>query len=172
MMRSPLPAAALAVFSLLVSSIALGKPPVLRVPGSNGAMAQLEMESWSWGASQAGAMSPRRDAATGQASGRRLTGAAGGAAAASYAATGLRVGQSLDFVFSLDERAAPWTAAECAQGVSLARAELQLDDAVLRLSNAVITCDSTMAAAGANQKRWLTSNFRLRGMIDSATPTQ
>ena len=172
MMRSPLKAAALAVFPLLVSGVAFGKPPVLQLPASNGTITRLEVQSWSWGVSQAGAMSPRRDAATGQASGRRMTGAGGGAAAASYAATGLMIGQPLDLVFSLEESVVPWTAAECARGVSLARAGLQLDDAVLRLSNAVITCDSTMPATGAKQKRWLVSNFRLRATIDAATATQ
>lgn len=178
-MRSNTAAAGFAVFSLMVSASTLGQPPVLHVPGAAGTSTRIEVMSWSWGVSQTGsgrpvqaAVAASRDVATGQASGKRqhgpLRGPGSGAAAASYAATGLAIGQPLELEFSLPEGAAPWAFDSCAAGVRYPRMEISLEDGVIQVEDALITCPAAALVSG-KQKQWLTSNFRLQGKTGHVT---
>lgn len=176
-MRSKTAAAGLAVISLGISGLAMGQPPVLHLPSAAGTPQKIEVQSWSWGLSQAGSGRPvqaavqsPRDIATGQASGKRQHKPLrmGGAAAASYAATGLAAGQPLDMEFSLPEGSAPWSLAACSAGVHFPRLDVQLDDGLLAVEEAVITCPAD-ATTGGKQKAWVPANFRLQGKTGHVT---
>ena len=176
-MRSHLTAAGFAVVSVTISAIAAGQPPVLHLPSATGAPSRIEVQSWSWGVSQTGSGRPPqaavvspRDVATGQASGKRQlpAGTGSGAAAASYAATGLAIGQPLELEFSLPEGTTPPSFDACATGVRYPRLELELADGTVQVEDAVITCPSAKPAGG-KQKAWLPANFRLQGKTGHVT---
>lgn len=176
-MRSNVAAAGFAVLSLGISSFAIGQPPILHFPAVSGAPQRIEVQSWSWGASQAGSSGPQqaavaapRDAASGQATGKRQHGPlrTGGAAAASYAATGLAVGQPLELAFSLPEGVAPWSYDACATGVRYPQLEVELQDGKVQVEDALITCPAAPSAAG-RQKAWVPANFRLQGKTGHVT---
>lgn len=158
----------IALLAIFICTPAVGAPMTLRLPAATSGPATIEVQSWSWGTSHP------RDVATGQASGKRQHGAvmlANAEATQDLSPDAVVAGQDVELTLQLPAGAdSGISATACAAGLHYQKIEVTWQARLMQLADAVLTCDApavaqVAGAAGAKQKQWLVSNFRLRGHV-------